>query len=52
MVKALIAFGLVMGYKVVKWAVEEILSRRREKIWWETMKKLEKDPSAIVWIEE
>lgn len=37
--KALIAFGLVMSYKIVKWIVEEILSRRREKIWRETIEK-------------
>ena len=37
--KALIAFGIVIGYKVVKWVVEEILSRRREKIWWEMIEK-------------
>lgn len=39
MVKALIAFGLVMGYKVLKWAIREISSRRREKIWRETIEK-------------
>lgn len=37
--KALIAFGLVMSYKIVKWVIEEILSRRREKLWREIMKK-------------
>lgn len=35
MVRALIA----MGYKVVNWIVEEILSKRREKIWREMMEK-------------
>lgn len=39
MVRVLIAFGFVIGYKVVKWIVEEILSRRREKIWREMMEK-------------
>lgn len=37
--KALITFGVVIGYKVVKWVVEEILSRRREKIWREMIEK-------------
>lgn len=37
--KALIAFGIVTGYKVVKWVIREILSRRREKIWRETIEK-------------
>lgn len=37
--KALVAFGIVTGYKIVKWIMEEILSRRREKIWWKTIEK-------------
>jgi hypothetical protein len=35
LVKALIAFGIVTGYKILKWVIREISSRRREKIWWE-----------------
>jgi len=46
--KGLIAFILVMSYKLIKWAVEEILSRRREKIW----RELKEDPNAIVIIED
>ena len=37
--KALIAFGIVMGYKIVKWIAEEVLSRKREKLWWEMIEK-------------
>lgn len=39
MVKALVVFGIVTGYKVLKWAIGEISSRRREKIWWEKIEK-------------